>query len=588
MLIRGGFGHPVALSLVIGPASGAALGLVVGFVVGMGGAGPAHAQSISWLSPVSGTWNESAKWAGGSIPDAPGESAVLGLTGAYTVTQLLGTFTLDAITITNPDATLELEGVTVNLLGAGLTNGGTVLLTGGTTTLDATFTNTTLGTFNIDNADVLTLLASGTNDGVIAINPAAGGSITTLNFENPVTIDGIGQITLNAPSTRARITTSGAGSLTTGEAQTIRGEGSIGGVLHNHGLVLADVVGGVLEIRIEPKTNFGIIRASGGTIEITTDIAQDETGVIDAVGSLVRYNDATLAGGTITSSGAGRHRVQMTGSRFFNVDSFAHIEVRSGSSLRLGAEFTNFGTLDVNYAAGSSACRVWIDGPMTINGTGELILRRSGTGAQLAEGPGGKLTLGPGQTLRGIGQIALPTTIEGTVAPGLSIGTLTVDDPSTTITWEPTSTLDVELGSAASFDKLSSGSHTINGGAIDVTITGTYTPALFDTFTVIDGAASSVVTGKFDAVNGPALPAPWVWKAGYTANDVIVGVTCPSDVNADFIVDIVDFLDFLDAFGSCENQPAPCGSVVDADYNGDTFVDILDFLDFFDAFGQGC
>ncbi len=66
---------------------------------------------------------------------------------------------------------------------------------------------------------------------------------------------------------------------------------------------------------------------------------------------------------------------------------------------------------------------------------------------------------------------------------------------------------------------------------------------------------------------------------------VQVRTLCTADVNGDTLVDILDFLDFLDSFGNCENQPAPCGTVVDADFNGDTIVDILDFLDFLDAFG---
>ncbi|MBX3360423.1 MAG: LamG domain-containing protein [Phycisphaeraceae bacterium] len=63
---------------------------------------------------------------------------------------------------------------------------------------------------------------------------------------------------------------------------------------------------------------------------------------------------------------------------------------------------------------------------------------------------------------------------------------------------------------------------------------------------------------------------------------------CPADYNADIIVDILDFLDFFEDFGSCDQQPAPCGTLGDADFNGDTGVDILDFLDFFEAFGSGC
>ncbi len=63
---------------------------------------------------------------------------------------------------------------------------------------------------------------------------------------------------------------------------------------------------------------------------------------------------------------------------------------------------------------------------------------------------------------------------------------------------------------------------------------------------------------------------------------------CPADYNGDTAPDVLDFLDFLDDFGSCENQPAPCGSTANADFNGDTIVDVLDFLDFLDAFGIGC
>lgn len=69
-------------------------------------------------------------------------------------------------------------------------------------------------------------------------------------------------------------------------------------------------------------------------------------------------------------------------------------------------------------------------------------------------------------------------------------------------------------------------------------------------------------------------------------NDLVAN--CLADFNADSEVDILDFLDFFDAFGQCENAPAPCPSAdVNADVNGDTLVDILDFLDFFDAFGAG-
>lgn len=75
-----------------------------------------------------------------------------------------------------------------------------------------------------------------------------------------------------------------------------------------------------------------------------------------------------------------------------------------------------------------------------------------------------------------------------------------------------------------------------------------------------------------------------------TLTGEVVDGACGPDVNGDTTVDVLDFLDYLEAFGSCEQQPAPCSSPggVDADYNGDDSIDVLDFLDFLDAFGVGC
>jgi len=54
---------------------------------------------------------------------------------------------------------------------------------------------------------------------------------------------------------------------------------------------------------------------------------------------------------------------------------------------------------------------------------------------------------------------------------------------------------------------------------------------------------------------------------------------CPSDFNADSIVDLFDYLDFVSAFAASE--PA-------ADFNADTIIDFFDYLDFVEAFAAGC
>ena len=64
---------------------------------------------------------------------------------------------------------------------------------------------------------------------------------------------------------------------------------------------------------------------------------------------------------------------------------------------------------------------------------------------------------------------------------------------------------------------------------------------------------------------------------------------CAADFDQNGEADIIDLLEFMDAFGQCENQPAPCApNGYDADVTGDMVVDILDFLDFIDVFSVGC
>ena len=429
-----------------------------------------------------------------------------------------------------------------------------------------------------------------TNDGSLAVNPVGSATTTTLRIDGPLAIDGVGEITLGGVGTRAQIIAGAGGTLTLGADQLVRGLGLIGVGIVNNGVIRAEG-GSVLELVSASKANNGLIEAAGGTLAISAiAVTQSAAGEIVANGSNVDINTATITGGSIESSGAGRVRTVGGTSVFSGINSTASVEVLAGTALVLsGGAYINDGSITVNPVGSATNTTVRIDGPLTIGGTGDITLGATTSRAQIIAGADGALILGTGQTLRGVGQVVMPLTLEGAIAPGIGgMGSLAIASNTILITWQDTSVLEVELGAVSAYDRVVGGDHAINGGEIVISLVGGYTPALFATHTVIDGGTGSVVSGKFDAVTGPALPSPWVWKAGYTATDVVVGVTCPSDVNADFTVDILDFLDFIDDFSSCENQPAPCGAVIDADYNGDTFVDILDFLDFIDAFGTGC
>lgn len=233
-----------------------------------------------------------------------------------------------------------------------------------------------------------------------------------------------------------------------------------------------------------------------------------------------------------------------------------------------------------------SELRIWSQGVLDVEDGGRAL---AGSGDPDSIAPG-SLMVGSGGTLAGTGLIrGYVMTDGGSISPGHSAGTMSIEG---SLSLDASSTLMIELGGSAptQHDRvamLGAGSVEIAGTLNVQTIDG-YIPVPLIAYTIIESSAGTLITGRFGTVVGPALPDPYVWKVGYTGPHAFVCATCPADYNVDFGVDVLDFLDFLDDFGSCENQPGPCGALFNADINGDTFVDVLDFLDFFDGFGQGC
>ncbi len=507
-----------------------------------------------------------------------------------------GTIDISSMVLTQPPTgTCEADDGTFVLTNATITGGRLVSVGAGK--FVGVAGNQTLNGIELDGAFDITVNTSAvigagllTNNGIITINPQGNSSFgTTLAFDGDSTIDGVGEIVLNAGAGAAQIT--GSGIVTIGSGQTIRGWGQIPAAFVNNGLIRASIAGQSLIFNTSPKTNNAQIEAGpSSTLQINSiTLTQSPSGSILADSGSVTMSNATLTGGVLEAAGTGRFIGVGGTQNLSNLMLDAPFDVNVNTGATLSGAIENNGTITVNpQGNGSFTTTLSIVGPVNMTGDGEIVLVIPSSASQIVDGGGGLLTMGPDNLLRGQGSIGVPISNEGTIAPGFGAGTILVPAAGTVITHEPGSVLDIELASAGSFDRITGGSHTINGGTVNVTLRDGYSPALFTKHTIIDGSGASVVTGAFDGITGPALPPPWLWRIGYTAQDVIIGVSCPSDINADFIVDIVDFLDFLDSFGSCENQPAPCGTNVDADYNGDTFVDILDFLEFFGAFGSGC
>ncbi len=509
-----------------------------------------------------------------------------------------GTLDIVSIGVTQgPSGVMEADNGTFILTNAVITGGylesvgtGRFIGVAGNQTLNAVELD---GAFDI-NVNTSAVIGAGslTNNGVLTINPQGNSSFTTtLASDGNSTIDGVGEIVLNANASAAQITSSGGGVITFGAGQTVRGWGQIPAPFVNNGLIRASIAGQSLLFNTSPKTNHAQIEvAPSSTLQINSiTLTQSPSGSILADSGSVTMSNGAITGGVLEASGTGRFIGVGGTQNLSNLMLDAPFDVNVNTTATLSGAIENNGTITVNPQGNASfTTTLAIVGPVNMTGDGEIVLVIPSTASQITDGGSGLLTLGPGNRLKGQGHLAVPIANHGTIAPGFSVGTLIIPSTSTLVTWQPTSVLDVELASPSSFDKIVGGSHTMNGGTVNVTLTGGYTPTLFTKHAIIDGASGSALTGDFASVTGPALPEPWVWKVGIVGNDVVVGVSCPSDINNNFDVDILDFLDFFDDFASCEQQPAPCGNTINSDYNGDTFVDILDFLDFLDAFASGC
>lgn len=132
-------------------------------------------------------------------------------------------------------------------------------------------------------------------------------------------------------------------------------------------------------------------------------------------------------------------------------------------------------------------------------------------------GPSSSMTIDPGGTLKGSGLLGISTTNYGTVAPGASVGTLTIDGG---YFQKPGGRLEVEIASAASYDKLRvTGLQGAAGldGTLKPVILGGYRPPVNTVFPGIVQADLGIFNTAFAAIeNTPVLS----WQAAYSENQV--------------------------------------------------------------------
>ncbi len=232
-------------------------------------------------------------------------------------------------------------------------------------------------------------------------------------------------------------------------------------------IVVADGV--VLDLVEGPSVYTGALRNEGTVRHTAGDLAMN--GPFDNNG---RYVFDTPTGDDIVGSGA-----------FDNSGVFERTELESEGTV--GVAFSNAGVVRV------------VDGRLPFDGA--------------------FATTG---TLAGTGTLALPvsTVVDGAVAPGLSPGLLTIEDP---LALAADAVLDVELGglvAGTEHDQLAVTGTAMLGGTLRVTTVGGFAPSPGQTFTLV--TCGETCTGAFDAVE---LPLGIGGDVEVTATEVVLAVT---------------------------------------------------------------
>ncbi|WP_420566334.1 DUF4347 domain-containing protein [Thalassobaculum sp.] len=395
------------------------------------------------------------------------------------------------------------------------------------------------GVFNSSIADVgiLQIVSNGTatlgtttSPGTIDIN--TGGTLTfttgatytsTLEIENTATIDTNGQnVTFNGAvrddGTNVLVKT-GTGTLTLSGTNIASGTMTVNqGTLSvasdaNLSAGTVTINGGTLAVTGVTTINNAIaLGASNGTIDASA--AASISGNISGTGSLTKTGNSTLtlagtntySGGTTISAGT----VRLSGGNALS--DTGTVTINAGATLDLNNTSETIGTL-----AGSGTLAV---------GTGSITLTSSTASTFTGSLTGsGTYSVASGVTLKGTGTYSTAVTIQSgaTIAPGNSPGI--INTGNLTLASGSTATMEID-GTAAGtgYDQINvSGTVTISSAALNVVLG--YTPAIGDSYTLINNDGTDDVTGTFSGlaegatttINGQLFRISY---AGGTGNDV--------------------------------------------------------------------
>ncbi len=405
---------------------------------------------------------------------------------------------------------------------------------------------------------------------------------------------------------------------------------------NTNGMIIADT--GTVNLNSATVTGGLIAASAGGTVQqtnstlsnltldadveivngrtLTFEGAFEHTGIITVatIGSLTRLRclgDVTLTGGGTIDLSAGSSAVLDSASGIATLTNVDHTIFGQGNIgynnlnvINQGDVLANSGTLTIDpptFFTNEGLFQVGpgnaIVQPGTFTNDGDLIIdvgstfsRPSGqdtlqaaNGETTVEGTmdlgNGTFTLNGG-VLGGDGSIEAGNVnnVAGDVSPGGSVGNLTIIGG---YTQQAGGTLSIEADNLSSSDLLTVTGAAFVDGTIRLIIGAGYTPAIGDSFRVIDCTSTSGMIATVELVNGPnGLGA----AATTDALGVLVEIIgmCEGDVNGDNMVNFTDLNILLDNWGMTVTP----GTDGDVDESGEVNFNDLNLL--LDNWGLDC
>jgi len=391
--------------------------------------GAATAQEIVW-NGASGVWNLASNWTPANVPDAGGEVAILPIVAVPYTTDLNVSIGLDEVRLEDPASTLRLGGRTITFLQpAGLINAGIIRANSGTSVISGNVLNHAGAQMIVEQNLQLNLAGpSVVNDGTIWVNHT-GSFDARLYFPGDVAVSGSGDIYINGDSDGDRLY-GATGVVVSQEAgHTLHGGGAIQTRFLNSGTVRADKATRMLLASAQGFDNQGVVEASAGA-ELRFSVlpvnyaSRMLTGGTWRVyeNSRIRFNGAYIdsSNAAIVLHGPG----SMIYANYQTTDALAgfvankeqgSFTLEAGRAFTSSGQFRNSGTVAV---LDSSAFTV--SGGNSYTQTGGVTRVDGHLSATAIDLTAGGLT-GSGTVTGDV------TSAAGCVAPGASVGTLTLE-----------------------------------------------------------------------------------------------------------------------------------------------------------------